>query len=72
MHRLSRGRRHRRDDGAGLEWNHNTSVQEFLKKQILDPKANNPASLIPNLGFSDADAKAIWASLETLNGLDDA
>lgn len=46
--------------------------QEFLKKQILDPKANNPASLIPNLGFSDADAKAIWASLETLNGLDDA
>ena len=42
--------------------------EDFVVQQLLDPKANNPTSLMPNLGLSPSDARAIWAYLNTLDG----
>lgn len=41
--------------------------EAFVLQQIRDPKANDPASLMPALGLSDAEASAIWAYLQTLD-----
>ena len=42
----------------------------FLMQQLRNPRANNPASLMPNLGLNDAEIGAIWAYLRTLGGAD--
>lgn len=44
--------------------------QDFVLQQLLDPRANKASGLMPNLGLSRAEAQAIWAYLETLDGRD--
>lgn len=56
--------------GPALDGVSSRRSQDYVTQQLLNPKTNNPASLMPNLGFNDSEAKAIWAYLETLNGRD--
>jgi mono/diheme cytochrome c family protein len=44
--------------------------EAFVIQQLRDPKANNPATLMPNLGLAPAELEAIWAYLQTLDGTD--
>ncbi len=39
---------------------------ETLRQRLLNPKAANPESVMPNFGFSDAEMDAIVAYLKTL------
>ena len=41
--------------------------EAFVLQQLRDPRANDPASLMPDLGLSDSEVTAIWAYLSTLD-----
>jgi mono/diheme cytochrome c family protein len=50
---------------AGAKWR-----IEYLKESIVDPKANNPESLMPHLGLSEEEVKALVIYLKSLTGED--
>ena len=50
---------------VGIKWR-----IEYLKESIVDPKANNPESLMPHLGLSDQEVKALVIYLNSLTGED--
>ena len=44
--------------------------EAFVIRQLRNPQANNPASLMPNLGLDPAEIETIWVYLQTLDGTD--
>lgn len=53
--------------GPSLDGVSQRRSEEFVFRQLRDPKANNPRSLMPNLGLLDTEIAAIWSYLETLD-----
>ena len=54
--------------GPGLDGIAARRSEEFVRQQLRDPRANDPASLMPNLGLGPAEVDAIWVYLKTLDG----
>lgn len=50
---------------AGSKWR-----MEYLEEAIVDPKANNPESLMPHLGVTEEEVKALVIYLKSLTGED--
>ncbi len=44
--------------------------EAFVLQQLRDPKANDPASLMPVLGLAPMEIEAIWSYLQSLDGTD--
>lgn len=56
--------------GPSLDGVSDRRSEAFVFQQLRDPKANNPATLMPTLGLAPAELEAIWVYLQTLDGTD--
>jgi len=54
--------------GPALDGVSGRRSEAFVRRQLRDPKLNNPTSLMPNLGLRGDEIEAIWTYLQTLDG----
>ena len=54
--------------GPPLDGVSDRRAEAFVLQQLRDPKANDPSSLMPNLGLAPTEVEAIWTYLQSLDG----
>ena len=54
--------------GPALDGVSGRRSEAFVRRQLRDPKLNNPTSLMPNLSLRGDEIEAIWTYLQTLDG----